>query len=242
MNDIARHILLRIGGVRYRKRLSRVIYYHDIHSGHKFTSMSTHVDLFRRHLEILSDEEYAIVGEITQPLREVEITFDDGFRGLYENFQIFVENAIHVRVFLVTEMIGKRGYMTQKELDELLSTGLLHIGSHTLSHKSLHTISSAEAWREICESKKRLEDMFGTCIDAFCYPKGEFTPFIVETAKACGYKKQYSCLPGSFFNPHIQCVINRSLVQHVSEKSFRLILKGADEVFLARYLRKHYFT
>lgn len=50
------------------------------------------------------------------------------------------------------------------------------IGSHTVTHRHLTSLSFAEAAVEISESKHMLEDLFGEEITKFCPPRGYTNP------------------------------------------------------------------
>ena len=67
---------------------SKCIFYHDIHSNNRFTDMSTSVDLFEKHISIIRELGFEIVHEITKEKNQISISFDDGFKGLYENIEI----------------------------------------------------------------------------------------------------------------------------------------------------------
>ncbi len=235
-----KHLMLGAGRLLYGNSGCRVIYYHDIHSKRSFTGMSTPLALFRRHLEIIREEAFRPVPSPGEGSREVEITFDDGFRGIYENFSILEEYGIPVRIFLVSDFIGKENYLAEKEISELLETGLVQIGSHTVSHRNLDTMEEREAAKEICDSKKRLEELFGVPVDTLCYPRGKFNDSTIRIAKECGYSLQYSCLPGSCTDPFKPGMVNRSLVQNADDFEFRSILYGADRIFYRRYLSQQY--
>lgn len=233
-------LILKLSNFLYKNQKSKVIYYHDIHSNNFFTDMSTPIFLFKTHLEIIKNKGYKIVKNINNPLKEIEITFDDGFRGLYENFDFFVDNKIPIKVFLIVDYIGKKNYMTKKEIQELLSTGFLVIGSHTISHRNLDTLNDRELKKEILDSKLILEDMFNEKIEDLCYPRGRFNYKIIDIARNSGYKKQYSCLPGSYFEPFTQNVIKRNFVQHATPKEFEYYLNGGGEILFNRYVRQHF--
>ena len=47
------------------------------------------------------------------------------------------------------------------------------VGGHTISHVSLKRMSDAQAFAEISEGKKWLEDLVGCEVSAFCYPQGK---------------------------------------------------------------------
>ena len=233
-------LILSLGNFLYKNQKSKVIYYHDIHSKNSYTDMSTPISLFKKHLDFIKKYNYEIVDKISKPLKEIEITFDDGFRGLYENFDFFIENKIPVKVFLIVDYIGKKNYMNKKEIEELLATGLLNIGSHTISHKNLDSLDNENLKNEIFDSKKILEDMFGVSINDLCYPRGRFNNKVINLAKDAGYENQYSCLPGNYFEPFKEGVIKRNFVQHATPKEFEYHLNGGGEIFYNRYLKQHF--
>ncbi len=232
--------MLKAGSLIYANDDSKVIYYHDIHAGDPYTQMSTDIELFEMHLDILQREGYKVVPEIRASQKEVEITFDDGFQGIYDNFSLFHDRQIPVRVFLISSFIGKKNYMSKEAVSDLLKTGLFHIGSHTVSHENLDIKTEKEIAYELQRSKEVLENLFATEVETLCYPRGRFTDRVVEMAKNTGYKKQYTCLPGAYFGHFKEGLINRSLVQHASKNEFLYILNGADRMFYKRYLRQHY--
>jgi peptidoglycan/xylan/chitin deacetylase (PgdA/CDA1 family) len=60
--------------------------------------------------------------------------------------------------------------------DELrsLDHDLITVGSHTLSHPILTTLSAEEMELEIAESRRRLEQQLQRKVDFFCYPNGAY--------------------------------------------------------------------
>ena len=51
-------------------------------------------------------------------------------------------------------------------------TGMLSIGSHTMTHPILPTLTEDEIRRELQDSRTRLEAQLGRKVDLFCYPNG----------------------------------------------------------------------
>ena len=237
---LVKHLLLYTGKIIYGDAKSKVIYYHDIHDNTKYTDMSTSIELFKKHMKILNKKGYKPVSHIKKEEKEIEITFDDGFRGIYENFAFFTENEIPLQIFLISGFIGKPDYLEKSQINRMLETGLLTIGSHTKTHRNLDSMDDKTALKELAESKKRLEDMFGIEIKNLCYPRGKFTERTIKLAKECGYEKQYCCLPGAYFEPFREGLVNRSLVQHADEAEFEKILDGADRIFFKRYLKQQF--
>lgn len=77
--------------------------------------------------------------------------------------------------------------------DRLPSTGIrelaerFEIGGHTLTHQRLPLLSDAEAREEMSAGKAELEEIVGTEVTSFCYPRGEYTPTHVGLAGEVGF-------------------------------------------------------
>jgi len=79
---------------------------------------------------------------------------------------------------------------TWAELREMADSGLVEIGSHTVSHPIMSTLSEQESWLELTESRASLERGLQGRISAFCFPNGksgDYQPIHVEQVKAAGY-------------------------------------------------------
>ncbi len=64
--------------------------------------------------------------------------------------------------------------LTPSELRTLDSAGM-EIGSHTVTHPRFTGLSSAEARRELEDSRDGLEQILGTRVRSFCFPEGKFS-------------------------------------------------------------------
>jgi peptidoglycan/xylan/chitin deacetylase (PgdA/CDA1 family) len=239
IKSLVKSSLLHIGSLRYHNAKSKVFYYHDVHTTNAYTLMSTPLSLFSAHLGILEKEGFNIVSNIEKDEKEAMITFDDGFRGIYENFEFFQERRIAITVFLISGRIGEKNYMQRHEIETLLKTGLLKIGSHTVSHSNLDEHDDVRLKSELCDSKKKLEDMFGVEISDLCYPRGRFNKKIVEISKKSGYIRQFSCLAGSYNDSYMPGVIRRNFVQHETPGNFRAWVYGGGEIFNRRFEKLH---
>jgi len=69
------------------------------------------------------------------------------------------------------------------------------IGSHTRSHVSLPTESSATIAAELIQSRQELESRLGEHVDHFAYPGGHFTGAVVEAVARAGYRFAYTACP-----------------------------------------------
>jgi len=232
--------IIRFFSFFYFSKKSKVIYYHDIDSDNKYTDMSTPVELFKKHINIIRENGYEIVNEITKPLGQIEICFDDAFLGLYDNIELIKELDIPIHLFVVSSYLEKKGHINKEQLLLLNEMKLFKISSHTQTHQVLNLASESLLKNELENSKNLLESLLNNSVDTICYPEGKFNNKVVELAEAVGYTRQYSSLPGFYFNDFLPNVKRRSLVQFSEEKEFKAILKGGDHALAFWYKFKHY--
>ncbi len=64
-----------------------------------------------------------------------------------------------------------------------LDPGLIMIGSHTLTHPILTTLSTDEIHSELRESRRCLEQKLEREVDYFCYPNGSYDARVYEAVK-----------------------------------------------------------
>lgn len=75
------------------------------------------------------------------------------------------------------------------------------IGGHTLTHQRLPQLSQAAAAEEISAGRSELEDIIGSPVTSFCYPRGEYTPAQVRLVEQAGFTlartvRRSSLVPG----------------------------------------------
>jgi len=233
--------LIYIFGMIYNSRNSKCIFYHDIHSDSCFTNMSTSSDLFEKHISIIRKSGFEIVSEITKEKEQISISFDDGFKGFYENIEVINRLKIPITIFVVSSYLGEENFITKAQLKELHNNPLVTIQSHTHTHPDLTLLSSEKLEEELRKSKQILDEICDVEINSICFPKGLFSKRVVEISTKIGYTTQYSSLPGNYYNEVFPTVKRRSLVQFSSEKEFCSILKGGDH-FLNYWYTKKYFS
>ena len=233
-------VIIRVFSFFYFSKKSKIIYYHDIHSYKKYTYMSTPVDLFKKHINIIREQGYEIVNEITKPLGQIEICFDDAFLGLYQNIELIKDLDTPIHLFVVSSYLEKENHINKEQLLLLNDLTQIKISSHTQTHQVLNSASDSLLKNELQNSKKLLESLLNKSVYSVCYPEGKFNNRVVEFAEAVGYSSQYSSLPGFYFNDFLPYVKRRSLVQFAGEKEFKAILKGGDHVLAFWYKFRHY--
>jgi len=130
----------------------------------------------------------------------VVITFDDGFRNVFETAApILRQYGFTATNFIVSNQIGGSNVWDQSlgivetpcmdiaQLKEWLRMGH-EIGSHTLDHAHLNRVPDDEAERQINESRAALEHLLDTRIESFAYPFGEESALHRRLVRDAGYR------------------------------------------------------
>lgn len=129
------------------------------------------------------------------------ITFDDGYENnLRCALPVLKRYGFTSTCYIVANQVGKtngwdkeRGVlqvplMTAEQLQAWVNAGQ-EVGSHTLNHANLDTLSEAEQVIEIAQSKVQLEALIEqkAGVQHFCYPYGGLNKTAVQSVKAAGY-------------------------------------------------------
>ncbi len=123
---------------------------------------------------------------------ELVITLDDGYEDNFTKaLPILIKYNATATIFITTELIGKK-YLEQKMLNENqiieLNRRGMEIGSHTITHPNLTTISENQLKIELEQSKRKLEKIIKTDVTSFSYPTGFYNKAVIEICKKAEYK------------------------------------------------------
>lgn len=80
---------------------------------------------------------------------------------------------------------------TWSELKEMAASGLVEVGSHTVSHSILSTLTDDESWEEMTRSREQIEGGLGAKVECFCFPNGkpsDYRPSHLRQLHDAGYK------------------------------------------------------
>ena len=242
MRELLKSFLLRAGAL-CNCRDSRVIYYHDVFEKTRYTDMGTPLSIFQNHIKIASEMGFHFVDEITSPKRQLQICFDDGFRGIWDTREYFYHNGLRPTVFVPICLIGREGYLNKNEILELQERGFVFQG-HSWNHDNLPHYNKVELRHELWDAKVELENLLGKEVDSICFPQGYFSDQVILSALEAGYRKLYSSLPGAWFDQigqgNLSFLKPRSFVQGVSLRDFCSIIQGGDKLLRTFRIRKHY--
>ncbi len=150
----------------------------------------------------LSDISDYLNGKKAIPKHVVALTFDDGYRDFYTYvFPILKKYHAKATAYIVPGFINKQNNLTSFQLQQIVDSGLVEIGDHTIDHTSLTSMSHNDAWYEIYQSKIELENTYNINIESFSYPYGSFNSSIINLVQQAGFKTAVSTRPGNIVDP-----------------------------------------
>jgi len=101
-----------------------------------------------------------------------------------------------LRVEVPPEPLEEYRPVNQQELKEMLSSGLLELVGHTVTHTALPVLANAERTQELMQSKRELEELAGKEVLAFCYPNGDFDERSDAAVRQAGFQMAFTTLEG----------------------------------------------
>jgi peptidoglycan-N-acetylglucosamine deacetylase len=120
----------------------------------------------------------------------VTISVDDGHPLDIRTAELFIRYGI-AATFYVPARNPERRVLTPPQLREIAQN--FEIGSHTLNHLPLNTVTRERAWLEISEGKAWLQDVLSKPVTSFCYPRGKYTRAIVDMVERAGFVGARTC-------------------------------------------------
>ena len=145
------------------------------------------MDMFDEQMKIIKNQGYEFydpnnfLNEFNKVKKnkKILITIDDGFKSFYnEAWPYLKENKIPFILFVSTEPVGKRGYMTWDEIKEINDSDLGFIGHHSHTHEYLIDMTEKEFINDIETATKIFKNKLGYVPPIFSYPFGEYSLFM----------------------------------------------------------------
>ena len=200
---------LRLAGRRSLQRLT-ILYYHGVSPEHRL-SFARQMEALRRGARVLPA---SYRGELSPGKKCVAITFDDALISIGENaLPELAKHAFHSTIFVPVGWIGRTPGWAMKESEpelaavvnpeltevvmsprqlDALSTSLVSLGSHSVTHPLMTGLDARSARREIEESRRQLAELSGRDIVDFSFPYGDHDASTVAMCRAAGYQTAYS--------------------------------------------------
>lgn len=160
------------------------------------------------------------------------LTVDDGYKNNYDiMFPVLKKYGMKAVIFLVSdetynrwdvEKFGeeKLELMQPDEVKEMIDSGLIEFGGHTLTHCDFHKIDIEQAKKEIYKNKEKLEEKYKINLTTFAYPYGHLTEDVKKIVKEAGYSFAVSTDTGSGYIEDDRYEIRRSGIDRTSYFDF----------------------
>ena len=149
----------------------------------KYPSTNVQMDIFKKQINIIKNKNYEfeipknfdLLFNKPKSKKKILITIDDAFSSFYENAWPFLkENKIPFILFVSTQPVGKKGYMTWNQIKEVEKENFAFIGNHSHSHEYLLDFSFSDFKKDIDNSIRIFNEKLGYNPIFFSYPFGEY--------------------------------------------------------------------
>ena len=205
-------------------RHPRVLMYHMVsphRSGAKFNGLRVTPEHFEAQLAWLKREgwHFFTVSELweqwdTLPAKSVAITFDDGYAdNLHNALPLLEKYDAKATIYMVVDRherdwstakkahhntgeLAREPKLSDDELQRLVASGRIEIGSHTLTHINMRTMAADDKRRELTESRRLLQAQTGQPVASFAYPFGIYGDEDVALAREAGYTTAVTTIDG----------------------------------------------
>lgn len=160
--------------------------------------------------------------------KPVAITFDDGWHNQYEYaFPLLKKYGDIATFYIYSNPIDHQhpNFMSWDQIKNLRAAGMT-IGSHTLTHPYLSTLSAQQLTHEVVDSKAVIEERLGISVHHFASPFGYTSPVLVALLDTADYETGRTTWPGAAHSWNDRLALSGFLV-HRSIREFVWTLERA---------------
>ncbi len=150
----------------------------------KYPSTNIRIDVFKKHLNIIESNKLSFLNprnfdyefNRVSEKKKILLTIDDAFSSFYLNaWPILKNNKIPFILFVSTETVGKKGYMSWNEIIKISKEDFVTIGNHSHSHEYLTKYKFNNFKKDIDESIRIFREKLNYNPIFFSYPFGEYS-------------------------------------------------------------------
>ena len=153
----------------------------------KYPSTNIQMDIFKNQIKLIKDLNYEFIHpeefqkkfNIPKKQKKILLTIDDAFLSFYDEAWPFLKkNKIPFILFVSTEPIGKKGYMSWDQIKEVEQENFTSIGHHSHSHEYLIDKSDHKFVKDIEKANILFKKELKYIPPLFSYPFGEYSEFM----------------------------------------------------------------
>lgn len=149
-------------------------------------AVSSSVFLYINQNGWLQTDDYSLTAYhptgFTRPL--LTVTFDDGWASQYTNALPLLQKYGILSTFYILsgELADQPDYMSSTQVKNLYAAGN-EIGSHTVTHADLTTVSQSQLVQEVSQSQLTLKNLIGVPVTDFASPYGDYNTNVLTQIK-----------------------------------------------------------
>ena len=153
----------------------------------KYPSTNIEMEVFKDQIEIIKKSNFKLINpsdfvekfDIPKENKKILITIDDAFQSFYsEAWPFLKKNKIPFILFVSTEPVGKKGYMTWDQIKEIEAEDYAFIGHHSHTHGYLIDETNYLFISDIEKANNIFLKKLGYIPNLFSYPFGEYSKFM----------------------------------------------------------------
>ena len=153
----------------------------------KDPSTNIKMDIFLKHIQLINDLNYKFIHpkdfkekfDTPKKNKRILLTIDDGLKSFYDvAWPYLKKNKIPFILFVSTEPVGNKGYMTWDQIKEINKESFAIIGHHSHTHDYLIEKTNEEFIKDIETANLIFKDKLGIIPEFFSYPFGEYSEFM----------------------------------------------------------------
>src|SRR5258708_18228886 len=164
-------------------------------------------NIFEQQVKTLVDAGYTFMtaqelGDILDgkgklPQKPILLTFDDGHWD-FATVVLPILKKYHVKAtaYIISGFIGGADFMTSDQLKNVIASGLVEIGDHTVNHVSLKGKLYPIVQYEVDAGRILLEEQYHIHVVSFAYPGGSFDEQAIAVVKDDRFATAVSTIPG----------------------------------------------
>ena len=152
-----------------------------------YPSTNIQMDIFTKHIKLVEHLGYEFIHpnefeknfNVPKKKKKILLTIDDAFSSFYKVAWPFLKkNKIPFILFVSTEPVGNKGYMTWNQIREIDNAKFAIVGHHSHSHEYLINESNQDFIDDIETANQIFYEEIGYVPNLFSYPFGEYSEFM----------------------------------------------------------------
>lgn len=224
--------------MRARAGAVAILTYHRLVSAEAFRISDVRFEVFAEQMKELAKRATAVQDGIVALENGLHacVTFDDGTVDHAEAAKLLTDLGLVGTFFIISGRIGEKGYLSAADVAGLAAAGH-RIAAHTVSHRSLLSLSELEVSDELNVARATLRRLTGQPVDWLAFPGGYYSSACVTAARTAGFEVMRTMERGFAAIPLRQTVPCWPIMSWHDLQMFKRVLEGKATLWPHRIAR-----